>query len=181
MKPKQLPNTVEICSVGQVSGSIKPGDFFLVRGNNTFSQIIQFGQALRFRKNKQYTYWTHAGIFTSANGDIIEADGRGIVENNISYYKDMKYAIVHIQATDQDRQEVVDFARTTLGEQYGWATILSIGISALTGLHFSFGFPAQAICSGLVTRALERTTYIPTRDPESATPADLAMDFNVVS
>lgn len=180
MQTKQLECIVEMCSIGQQSSTIRGGDFFLVHGDNSFSKLIQLGQTLRFHgADKQYAYWTHTGMFLNNSGDIIEADGMGVTENNISYYKDQKYIIVHVSMSEEDREEVVDFAKSCLGEQYGWVTILAIGISLLTGLKFSFGFSAQAICSGLVTRALERSSFIPNRDPESAMPADLAKWFNV--
>jgi hypothetical protein len=57
--------------------------------------------------------------------------------------------------------------------------IVSIALSLITGGKFTFGFDGQAICSGLVARALERTNAIFNRDPEHIMPADLAKYFNV--
>lgn len=180
MQHRIIESQLEVCKIGEQSSTVKPGDFFLVHGDNVFSRLIQFGQSLRFKgEDKHFTYWTHAGMFLNELGDIIEAEGVGVAENHISYYKDQKYVIVHINASDADRQEMVDFVKSCSGDQYGWGTIASIGLSLLTGLKFSFGFDGQEICSGLVCRALERTSFIPKTDASHTTPADLAKAFFV--
>lgn len=180
MQQRIIECELEVCKAGEQSSTIKPGDFFLVHGDNFYSKLIEFGQAIRFRGNdKHFTYWTHAGLFLTELGDIIEAEGMGVMENHINYYKDYKYVVVHINASDSDREEMIQFAKSCVGDQYGWGTIASIGISLLTGLKFSFGFDGQEICSGLVCRALERTSFIPKTDASHTTPADLAKAFFV--
>src|SRR5262249_25849934 len=82
-------------------------------------------------------------------------------------------------ADKHDRQQVVEFAKKSLHQKYGWFTILSIGLSLLTGGKFTFGFDDQSICSGLVARSLERTNAIFNRTPSHIMPADLAMYFTV--
>ena len=177
---KELPCTLEVCPAGQEVATIQPGDFFLMHGSNPISKVIQLGQKLKFPgKDKHFAYWTHAGMFVNNSGDIIEAEGVGVAKNHISFYKDVKYVVVHIQASAEDRQEMLDFAESCLGEPYGWITILSISLSLLTGLKLSFGFDGQEICSGLITRALERTSFIPQRDASHTLPADLARTFGV--
>lgn len=181
MEQKVPQNIVEVCPSGNTVEAVLPGDFFLVHGENFFSRLIQFGQALRFRgKEKHFSYWTHCGVFTSLTGDIIEALGNGVIQNNISYYKDYKYIVVHISALPDDREEMIQFAKACLGDKYGWLTLLSIAISLLSGTKFSFNFDGQEICSGLVTRSLERTTFIPKRDASHMMPADLAQAFGVL-
>lgn len=180
MKPVTPLTYIETCQPGENSQVIQPGDFFLVHGDNFFSRLIQFGQSLRFRgKSRHFAYWTHAGIFTSQDGNIIEALSQGVVERNINYYRDYKYIIIHIQASDADRVEMINFVKSCLGDGYGWTTILSIAFSLLMGLKFSFGFTGQEICSGLVCRALERTSFIPKNDASHTAPADLAQAFDV--
>ena len=75
---------------------------------------------------------------------------------------------------------MVAFAEHWVGAQYDWATIVSITISLLTGAKLSFGFAGQLICSGLVARALERTTAIFDEEPSHVVPADLAKMFDIV-
>jgi len=95
-------------------------------------------------------------------------------------YKGTQYTVVHIDASDDDRKEMVAFADHWVGGQYDWATIVSITLSLLTGLKLRFGFPGQLICSGLVARALERTTAIFDEEPSHVMPAELAKMFDVV-
>lgn len=182
LKIKHIPiQSIEHCLPGQMpQQAINPGDFFLVHGDTWISRVIQFGQSLRFR-NSPFNYWTHAGLFTDTDGNIIEALGTGVTERHINYYKNEKYIIVHIYASDEDRMEAVRFAQACLNQQYGWITIASIALSLLSGLRFSFGFDGQEICSGLVARSLERTPAIFPRDPSHIMPADLASYYVVAS
>lgn len=98
---------------------------------------------------------------------------------NLSDYENKVYQLVRIHASDQDREEAIKFAEFALGEKYGYVTVISIAISFLTGLKFSFGFDGQQICSGLVARALERTTAIFSSEPSHISPADLAKYYKV--
>ena len=87
---------------------------------------------------------------------------------------------LHLAIADAtDREEAVKFAEWSLGEPYAWLTILSIAIGLLTGGKFTFGYEGQAICSGLVARAMESTKAIFNRNPEDVMPADLAKYYNV--
>ena len=116
----------------------------------------------------------------SANGAIIEALGPGVQRNTLAAYHGTQYTVVHIEASDEDRKEMVAFAEHWIGGRYDWATIVSITLSLLTGAKFSFGFAGQQICSGLVARALERTTAIFDQEPSHVMPAELAKMFAVV-
>ncbi|MEK7534658.1 MAG: hypothetical protein AAB600_04965 [Patescibacteria group bacterium] len=82
-------------------------------------------------------------------------------------------------ASEEDRKQAVYFAAYVLGQSYGWTNIVSIAISLVAGLKFSFGFDGQQICSGLVARALEKTWAIFHRSPSHITPADLAKYYQV--
>src|SRR6267142_2012026 len=152
---------------GQTDPDPLPGDFILTHGGEFWSRVIHFGQGLRFTgKDQPYTYWNHAALIVSADGAIIEALGPGVQRNTLASYQGTQYTIVHIDASDEDRKEMVAFAEHWVGKAYDWATIVSITLSLLTGAKLSFGFPGQLICSGLVARALERTTA----NAPSATP-----------
>ena len=159
-----------------------PGDFILTHGNAFFSKLIRFGQGLRFRgPDRKYTWWNHAAMIVSAQGDLIEALGAGVRQTHIDMYKATEYHLVRIGplATPHDRDQVVAFADWSRGERYGWVTILSIAVSLLFGGRFNFGFDGQTICSGLVARALERTSAIFDRTPSHIMPADLAKYFSI--
>src|SRR5205085_771626 len=158
---------------GEADPDPLPGDFILTHGGEFFSRVIQFGQGLRFTgKDAPYTYWNHSALIVSADGAIIEALGPGVRRNTLAAYHGTQYTVVHIDASDEDRKEMVAFAEHFVGGRYDWATIVSITLSLLTGAKFSFGFAGQQICSGLVARALERTTA--TQPSPNATTASTA-------
>jgi hypothetical protein len=122
-------------------------------------------------------------MIVSGNGDLVEALN-GVVRTNIAHYRNTEYHLVRLpdrMADNRDRAQVVAFAEFCVGEEYGVVTIISIAISMLTGLRFSFEVPGQSICSGLVARGLERTSFIiPSSDSAShVAPADLAKWFQV--
>jgi uncharacterized protein YycO len=163
-------------------GEYDPGDFILTHGSAFYSKLIRFGQRLRFLgSNRKYAYWNHAAMIVSAGGDLIEALGPGVEETHIDKYKPTEYHLVRLGslAVHRDRQQVADFAAWSVGEKYGWLTIVSIALALLFGGRFNFGIDGQTICSGLVARALERTKAIFDRTPSHIMPADLARYFNV--
>lgn len=160
---------------GSIDTDFHSGDFILTYHDGIYSDLINVGQRLRFRgKDSKYAKYTHAALIINQEGDLIEALAEGIVKSNISKYSPIEYIHVAIQASDEDRTEMLRFANSCLGEKYGWMTIASIAFSLLSGLKLSFGFDGQEICSGLVARALERTTAIFPRDASHIMPADLA-------
>lgn len=154
---------------------MQQGDFILVHGTGFFDKLIQFGQGLRFPK--QDAYWNHVALITSSDGDLIEAIASGVKQTHISKYPQNEYKLVKIDASVDDRFEVVKFAHSCLSEGYDWWNIVSLGICLLFGLKFAFGFSGEDVCSGLVARALERTTAIFPRDTRNLTPADLAQFY----
>lgn len=158
---------------GEQSTSYTPGDFILVDDTTLFSRLIALGQAFRFGKSV-YNKWSHAALVATNSGDLIEANGRRVGLAKIDKYLHKDYLYVNVFATDADRIEALQFAESCLGQKYGWTTIVSISLSLLTGLKLAFGFDGQEICSGLVARALERTTAIFPRDPSHITPSELA-------
>lgn len=173
--------TVQSYPPGEDVQSVTPGDFLLLdAGDDLFCKLIRFGQRLRFRgADAHYARFNHAALFVTSNGGIIEALSEGIKRRNVSCYHDAFYLVVHIDADTYDRQEVVTFAASCLNEGYGWWQIASIALSLLTGSKFSFGYDGQEICSGLVARALERTSAIFPRDASHMMPADLAKYYGV--
>lgn len=167
------------------SSEFTPGDFILTHGNSIYSKLIRVGQSFRFRgRDRKFARWNHAAMIISTNGDLIEALGAGVRQGNISKYKDTEYHLVQIDssiANSHDREQSVAFAKWSLNQPYGWLTIFSIAISLMTGSKFTFGFDGQSICSGLVARALERTSAVFNREPSHIMPADLAKYFSIES
>jgi uncharacterized protein YycO len=170
--------------------SPRPGDFILTHGSAWTSKLISFGEGLRYwGADRKYTRWNHAALILNADGDLVEALGKGVSRGNLSKYKPTEYYLVRITASEEDRQHVVDFGEASAGDPYGWLTIVSIGLTLVTGAKFNFNVDGQQICSGLVARAEERTGVIfadasdegpkALREPSHIMPADLAMYYDV--
>ena len=165
------------------TSDFRRGDFILTHGNTFFSKLIRFGQKISFwGANRIYTRWSHAALIVSEDGELIEAVGAGVKRSHINEYAPTEYHLVNLNslAHDNDREQVCAFAETTIGQPYGILTCFSIAIGLLTGCRLTFGFDGQYVCSGLVARALERTSAIFDRSPSHILPADLAKYFKVL-
>jgi hypothetical protein len=164
-------------------GEYQKGDFILTHGNTFFSILIRIGQSLAFwGEDSKYTWWNHSALIVSKDGNIIEALGSsGVKLNHISKYAPTDFHIVSLGelASERDREQMCTFAYKTLDLKYGLMIIISIAIGLITGCRFKFGFDGEYICSGLVARALERTSVIFDRSPSHIMPADLAKYFLV--
>lgn len=153
--------TVESCPPGTDASAFLPGDLILTHGKAWTSRLIRLGQALRFTgESRRYTFWNHAALIVNDQGDLIEALGAGVQRRNLSVYHATEYQVVRIEASAEDRRQMVAFAETCVDLKYGYAVIASIAFALLTGAKLSFGFEGQYICSGLVARCLERTAYL---------------------
>ena len=179
--------SVERCAVGESATEFEPGDFILTHGTAWTSKLIRFGQRLRIHgEDRKYTHWNHAAVLVSATGDLIEALGRGVSRRHLANYEGQEYHLVRIGSSADDRKQAVAFADWAAGgpvgdgrQRYGFVTIASIAYTLLTGGKFTFGIEGQAICSGLVARAMERTGAIFNRTPTHIMPADLAKYYAV--
>jgi hypothetical protein len=165
------------------AGDYRRGDFVLTRGQGFISWLIRFGQGLGYwGPERKYTYWSHTALFVDEEGTIVEALGRGVVRSHIDKYLHLHHHVVALAAvTPEEREHEVRFAEYCVvsHSQYGFVTIVSIVLSLLTGMKFGFGIDGQEICSGLVSRALERTGAIFPEEPWHMMPADLARRYQV--
>lgn len=171
---------------GEEASGYVAGDFILTHGDAWTSKLIRFGQRLRIHgDDRKYTHWNHAAMISSDSGDLIEALGAGVIQTHIGKYTAKELHLVRIQASSDDHQQAVDFALWAAGltggprQRYGFITIVSIAYTLLTGGKFTFAIDGQAICSGLVARAMERTGAIFNRTPTHVMPADLAKYYDV--
>jgi uncharacterized protein YycO len=179
--------SVERCPEGEAAVAFEAGDFILTHGDAWTSRLIRFGQGLRIHgDDRKYTHWNHAAIIVSGSGDLIEALGRGVSRTHLDTYRDSEYHLVRITASAEDREQAVAFAEWAAGspegdgrQRYGYLTIVSIAYTLATGGMFTFGIDGQAICSGLVARAMERVGAIFNRSPTHIMPADLAKYYQV--
>lgn len=158
----------------------RAGDFILTHGKGFISQLIRFGQWLRFHgPDRKYAHWNHAALVVDSDGGIVEAQAGGVKRNTLSEYRGSEYYLVRVTANDADRAEVAAFGNWCVDQPYDFMTIISLAITNLTGCKFSFYVEGHQICSGLVARAEERTQAIFNRDPSHISPADLAKYYQV--
>lgn len=157
-----------------------PGDFIFPQGKDFIAKLIRFGQRLRFKKeDAKYAKYGHCAIIISPQGDLIEATSQGIKPNHINNYKTSGFTLVNIDSAYEDRVQAVNFARSCLGQEYGYLTIASLVLTVLTGGKLNFGFEGQNICSGLVAKSLERTQAIFPVDSGHIMPAMLAKYYEI--
>jgi uncharacterized protein YycO len=169
---------------GEEASQPQPGDFILTHSNDWVDKLIRLGQWFRFSgQDRKYAYWTHAAIIVDHDGGLIEALPGGVCKSHLSKYQSEEYHLVRLgtSAHPTDRAEAVQFAEWCLNhhQQYSWFTLLGMLVGLATGGKISFGYEGQTICSGLVARALERTTAIFNRNTEDIMPADLAKYYGV--
>jgi hypothetical protein len=175
--------SVEYFGPGELPTEWPMGDYMLVsagvwkngkRGPVPWvSRLIQIGQGLRFRgTDRPFAHWDHA-VWVS-KGVLIEALAHGVTESAFEKYRDVEFHLVHSNLDDIERRDADVFVRYELVRHVGYdfLTLGSIALSLLTGLHFTFGMPNTAICSGLVAAALAAPQW--REDPSHVMPADLA-------
>jgi cell wall-associated NlpC family hydrolase len=159
---------------------VEPGDLLLVKTNHLVSRLIRFGQR---GYGEPYASWNHVAIFVG-DGHIVEALTKGVVLSPADKYPDTQ--IVEVKAPGLAtagcekamRVNAVSFARSCVGESYGWLTIAAIALKVLFRGRWQFGVQGTEICSGLCARALERLGYdFNPYDPAELTPAFLAKEL----
>ena len=167
---------------GEAATDFEPGDFILVKtGYGFVGWLIKFGQRMRIHgDDRKYVDWVHAALIVDRDGTLVEAVGTGIREKPLDYYTGRLYQVFRIKTSDENRAEAVEFARRVLEShaKYGMLTIISMGLSMLTGGRLTFFIDGQYVCSGLVASALERTGSIFNRSAVNITAADLAKYFD---
>lgn len=175
---------------------MEPGDFLLVQTHHLVSWLIRFGQR---GYGPECAKWNHVALYVGG-GKIVEALTGGVVLSDVGKYpaKDVRVISIEAQlpgglvvdaltsnpveaATSAMRGNAAAFARSCVGESYGFVTILAIALKVLTRGRLGFGVQGTSICSGLVARSLERLGYNWNPwDAAELTPAYLAKSFGVV-
>lgn len=158
--------------------------FGLVRTPGILGRLIRIGQ--RLRVPAEYAWCNHAFILVEqviGTNDyyIIEAAAKGPRWARLSDYRPGTYQLVTVPMSQEDANEVVDYARSTIGDQYGFITIACIAFNLLTPSFFRIDFRRKGtlICSALVARALEHGGVIGPDDPFQVMPAQLAVRYGV--
>ncbi len=167
---------------GDTATELQVGDFLLtgVIQQGLVSRAIKFGARLRGIP-KPFRRFSHAALVIDAEGTLAEALGQGVVRSPISKYAPANYVIVHTHVEGKDTEQVLAFAEAVLAsrERYGFVTIAGLALYCLSGTSLCIQKAGTAICSGFVSDALTRSTFIWPRPPFSMMPGDLAQFFDV--
>lgn len=164
-----------------------PGDIVLTgkKAQGVVSLAIKLGSKLRYGLNSPHTKYSHAALVVGYNGELVEAQGRGVKRANISKYALKDYDIVLAHVDEHDRKQVVDFADSVVEAKtkYGVLTFIGLAIYCATApLPFIPTINVQgsgtAICSGFVCDALTRAGFTWQREPYVMMPSDIAAYFS---
>ncbi len=166
---------------------LEPGDLLFVKTDHFVSKLIRFGQR---GYGPDAAVWNHVAVYVG-DGQIVEALTNGVVLSPADKYpvsdtrsiKSAAYGVGLAEVADYDpniaekamRHNACEFARSCVGEKYGFATIAAIAVKVLMKGKLDFGVQGTSICSGLAARSLERMGYNWNPwDPAELTPAYLA-------
>jgi hypothetical protein len=167
---------------GDTAKALRVGDILLtgVTSRRFVSRAIKFGAWLR-RFDAKERQFSHAALIIGEDGDLAEALGDGVKQTHIAKYAPADYVVIHTDVDEHDQQQVSDFAHSVLREKtkYDRLEILGLAIYCLTGAQLCIQKAGTAICSGFVSDALTRSSFIWPRPPFAMMPADLARYFRV--
>jgi hypothetical protein len=181
--------SVDHYPAGTAPDRFHPGDFSLHRATatkgpggatTTLGKLIQAGERTRYG-NSDYARWTHSALIVSEDGDICEALEGGVTQDNIRKYLGTDYLVVHVTASDAQRELACGFGRTRVGDKYGVLNFVGLAVQSLFGWNLSVHTDGQYICSGLVARATEKYIDAYPRSPENMMPGDLAFFWGAES
>jgi hypothetical protein len=154
---------------------MKPGDFILTQDSNPISELIMAGEQGSF---------AHSGIVVGAN-KLVEALGNGVVENPINYRRYAVFEVIGI--TDEQREGVVSYARSQIGDKYGFLQDIGFAINGLIELAGHERIPhllaeqGKPVCSALTDLAFRSKRIVIREDREAGdiTPQGLSYSTKV--
>jgi hypothetical protein len=160
-----------------------PGDFLVIHSESWQSRLIQWAQRGAARgDDRRFAYWDHTAIVVSPCGELVESvSSRGAIRSPAANYRGSDYYLVRIDACEEARRRAVEYAEWAADHAlpYGWWCIAGIACATISGGRLTLQAPGQAMCSGLVARALERSGALFHLAPSHVTPADLACFYGV--
>jgi hypothetical protein len=159
--------------------TVLSGDILLVRNPNMglAEKGILLGEWLH-AQTRPYA-WTHHSMFALSSTEVVQETGAGSVLTPLSAFDSWLYAVITINCPNDQKALAIEFENWTLGQKYGWSSIIGDGLDDLTGLSLSLSTHGRMVCSASVARACERMGLIPDKDPTAVVPADNARYFNL--
>lgn len=166
---------------GDEASDLVPGDFILAHRHHVIARLISQAQQRRFRgADSVYAHWSHAAVVVE-DRHVVEAETRGVVRSPIAKYRDDEYHLVRLGAEldGPARARVSGYARSQIGQAFGFLDMTGASIYLLTGLPVRMVRRHHEICSSLVVRSLQDGGLLRELDPALTLPADLAKRFDV--
>jgi hypothetical protein len=155
--------------------TVQIGDAVLANTKGAYGRLIQFGQAIRWKKHRQ---WHHSAIVVriDPSGQIwcVQMARRGelVKIENIAPGRPLKIVPCpeHV-----DRDRAVAYAMTLVGIKYGILTIISIAFNILTPqpIRIDLRRDETLICSAAVARSWEHGGWYCPGDPFQISPAQI--------
>lgn len=166
--------SVEKVPIGTDAQNVRPGDFILCHRDGFVSRCIRLGERIKYARGARVS---HAAFVDDWKGDepqLIEALTKGVVRTPLSAYRQVEYWLVRTELQAEDQDQAVAFARSCLGQKYGFLIDFAIALRFLTpGRGLWFGVDGTEICSGLVAQAMVRGWANFPVAPSSMSPAEL--------
>lgn len=160
-----------LCNNSLMTYTPAAGDYGVVHTNGFFGKLIRLGTLSR---------WNHAFIYIG-DGKIIEANPSGVAISPLNKYP--AYYVAwnrHEELTVEQRQIIVEHAKTMVGVSYGFVDIanlafriLGLKVIANTAIFERISQRYGVICSELVAECYKEAG-IDFGSPISVTPGDLA-------
>lgn len=167
-RPMENYEAFDLVSDEAMFATIRPGDILLVEGNTRIARVIRY---------VTQSNWSHSALYigNSLGGEdthmLIEADiEKGVIAVPLSSYRHLNTRICRpVGISDEDRQQVVEYAIGQLGHAYDLKNVFDLlrfympmpmpARFRRRMLAFGSGEPTQAICSTLIARAFQMVRY----------------------
>ena len=137
-----------------------PGDILLVDDysgqGDAIGNLILAGEESWYGIRK----WTHSALIVSTQGDIIEAQAKGVVRAHASKYNRKPTQILYFPEPSNDprRAYAVRYAEALIGQPYGKVGFVGLALNILTPEQFVVSYGRTPICSQLCAAATECMT-----------------------
>lgn len=161
---------------------VEAGDLLLVRHHGFVASGIRGACRLRCPRGVSRADWAefcavnHAATAVSSKR-IAQEEARGMVLTPVEEFDYVALAVVRMHAAPVQLHAAAAYAKSCVGDGYGFLQIPADFLNALTGLELSFGFGNRMVCSTAACLSAERTDFIPDRAAGCVTPPHLAWYF----
>jgi hypothetical protein len=151
-----------------------PGDVGLAHGSGLVDGAIRFAETLRYGRGSAEARWNHAFMIVSSSGDLIQAEGQGVVPGTMaSDYGHGDYVVLRPSYPSWGAERAKAAMTALLNDHYGYLEIVSEALSFLVQTKLRFAIEGQQICSGAVSFALDQGGIFMGYDEQWNSPADV--------